>query len=62
MRADAIAKYPDAPKMLIAALQDVAQFLKSDTAEADKNCQRDTQASAWRPGGRTGKQPPANGD
>src|SRR5580765_641803 len=26
MRADAIAKYPDAPKMLIAALQDVAQF------------------------------------
>ena len=36
MRADAIAKYPDAPKMLIAALQDVAQFLKSDTAEADK--------------------------
>jgi NitT/TauT family transport system substrate-binding protein len=36
MRADAIAKYPDAPKMLIAALQDVAQFMKSDTAEADK--------------------------
>src|SRR5215467_9700367 len=35
MRADAIAKYPDAPKMLIAALQDVAQFMKSDTAEAD---------------------------
>ena len=29
-------KYPDAPKMLIAALQDVAQFMKSDTAEADK--------------------------
>src|ERR1044071_10345569 len=36
MRADASAKYPDAPKMLIAALQDVAQFMKSDTAEADK--------------------------
>jgi ABC-type nitrate/sulfonate/bicarbonate transport system substrate-binding protein len=36
MRADAIAKNPDAPKMLIAALQDVAQFMKSDTAEADK--------------------------
>src|SRR5690242_20230647 len=36
MRADAIAKYPDAPKMLIAALQDVARFMKSDTAEADK--------------------------
>src|SRR5712691_3953319 len=29
MRADAIAKYPNAPKMLIAALQDVAQFLKT---------------------------------
>src|SRR5215813_2339095 len=36
MRADAIAKYPNAPKMLIAALQDVAQFMKTDTAEADK--------------------------
>jgi NitT/TauT family transport system substrate-binding protein len=36
MRADAIAKNPNAPKMLIAALQDVAQFLQSNTAEADK--------------------------
>jgi ABC-type nitrate/sulfonate/bicarbonate transport system substrate-binding protein len=36
MRADAIAKNPDAPKMLIAALQDVAQFMQSNTAEADK--------------------------
>ena len=36
MRADAIAKNPNAPKMLIAALQDVAQFMQSDTAEADK--------------------------
>src|SRR4249920_2772420 len=36
MRADAIAKYPDAPKMLIAALQDVATFMTSNTAEADK--------------------------
>src|SRR5499427_8270961 len=36
MRADAIAKNPNAPKMLIAALQDVAQFMKSDTVEADK--------------------------
>src|SRR5262245_43460771 len=36
MRADAIAKVPNAPKMLIAALQDVAQFMKTDTAEADK--------------------------
>ena len=36
MRADAIAKNPNAPKMLIAALQDVAKFMSSDTAEADK--------------------------
>ena len=36
MRADAIAKFPDAPKKLIAALQDVAKFIKTDTAEADK--------------------------
>ncbi len=36
MRADAIAKNPNAPKMLIAALQDVAQFMQSNTAEADK--------------------------
>jgi len=36
MRADAIAKNPNAPKILIAALQDVAQFLQSNTAEADK--------------------------
>jgi NitT/TauT family transport system substrate-binding protein len=36
MRADAIAKNPNAPKMLIAALQDVAKFLQTDTAEADK--------------------------
>src|SRR3954463_2314881 len=36
MRADAIAKNPNAPKMLIAALQDVAAFMQSDTAEADK--------------------------
>ena len=36
MRADAIAKNPSAPKMLIAALQDVAQFLQTNTAEADK--------------------------
>jgi len=36
MRADAIAKNPNAPKMLIAALQDVAAFMDSNTAEADK--------------------------
>jgi NitT/TauT family transport system substrate-binding protein len=36
MRADAIVKNPNAPKMLIAALQDVAAFLQSDTAEADR--------------------------
>jgi ABC-type nitrate/sulfonate/bicarbonate transport system substrate-binding protein len=36
MRADAIAKNPNAPKMLIAALQDVAQFMQTNTAEADK--------------------------
>ena len=36
MRADAIAKNPNGPKMLIAALQDVAQFMQSNTADADK--------------------------
>jgi ABC-type nitrate/sulfonate/bicarbonate transport system substrate-binding protein len=36
MRADAIAKNPDGPKMLIAALQDVARFMQTNTAEADK--------------------------
>jgi ABC-type nitrate/sulfonate/bicarbonate transport system substrate-binding protein len=36
MRADAIAKNPNGPKMLVAALQDVANFLQSNTAEADK--------------------------
>src|SRR5215472_6234062 len=36
MRADAIARVPGGPKMLLAALQDVAQFMQTDTAEADK--------------------------
>ena len=36
MRGDAIAKNPNGPKMLIAALQDVAQFMQTNTAEADK--------------------------
>src|ERR1019366_8495489 len=36
MRADAIARVPNGPKMLLAALQDVAAFLLSDTAAADK--------------------------
>lgn len=36
MRADAIQKNPNAPKMLVAALQDVAAFMTSNTAEADK--------------------------
>ena len=36
MRADAIARVPGGPKMLLAALQDVAKFLLSDTAAADK--------------------------
>jgi NitT/TauT family transport system substrate-binding protein len=36
MRADAIQKNPNAPKMLIAALQDVAAFMQTNTAEADK--------------------------
>jgi NitT/TauT family transport system substrate-binding protein len=36
MRADAIARVPDGPKMLLAALQDVAKFLLSNTADADK--------------------------
>jgi ABC-type nitrate/sulfonate/bicarbonate transport system substrate-binding protein len=36
MRADAIAKNPNGPKMLVAALQDVAAFMQTNTAEADK--------------------------
>jgi len=36
MRADAIARNPNGPKMLIAALQDVVQFMQTNTAEADK--------------------------
>jgi len=36
MRSDAIARIPNGPKMLLAALQDVADFISKDTAEADK--------------------------
>lgn len=36
MRADAIAKNPNGPKMLLAALQDVADVMHKDTAAADK--------------------------
>jgi ABC-type nitrate/sulfonate/bicarbonate transport system substrate-binding protein len=36
MRADAIAKNPKAPQMLLAALQDVAVIFEKETAEADK--------------------------
>lgn len=36
MRTDAITRVPNGPKMLLAALQDVAAFLLSDTAAADK--------------------------
>jgi NitT/TauT family transport system substrate-binding protein len=36
MRADAIARVPGGPKMLLAALQDVAEVLQSDLAGADK--------------------------
>lgn len=36
MRADAIAKTPNAPKMLVAALQDVAKFMHTETDAADK--------------------------
>jgi NitT/TauT family transport system substrate-binding protein len=36
MRADAIARVPNGPKMLLAALQDVAAFMTSNTADADK--------------------------
>jgi ABC-type nitrate/sulfonate/bicarbonate transport system substrate-binding protein len=36
MRADAIAKNPKAPQMLLAALQDVADVMLKDTAAADK--------------------------
>lgn len=36
MRADAIAKNPNGPKMLLAALQDVADVMHKETAAADK--------------------------
>ena len=36
MRADAIVKNPNGPKMLLAALQDVADIMLKDTASADK--------------------------
>jgi ABC-type nitrate/sulfonate/bicarbonate transport system substrate-binding protein len=36
MRAELIQKYPDAPKMLIAALQDVADVMHNETAAGDK--------------------------
>ena len=36
MRADAIAKNPNAPKMLLAALQDTAKVMETETAAADK--------------------------
>jgi ABC-type nitrate/sulfonate/bicarbonate transport system substrate-binding protein len=36
MRADFIQKHPDAPKMLIAALQDVANVMHKETAAGDK--------------------------
>jgi len=36
MRADAIAKMPNAPKMLLAALADVADVMQKETAAADK--------------------------
>ncbi len=36
MRADAIARVPNGPRMLLAALQDVAGVLQSDTGAADK--------------------------
>jgi NitT/TauT family transport system substrate-binding protein len=36
LRADAIARVPNAPKMLLAALQDVAKVLHNDTDAADK--------------------------
>jgi NitT/TauT family transport system substrate-binding protein len=36
MRADAIAKNPKAPQMLLAALQDVADVMHNDTAAGDK--------------------------
>jgi NitT/TauT family transport system substrate-binding protein len=36
MRADAIARIPNGPKMLLAALQDVADFINKNTADADK--------------------------
>ena len=35
MRADAIARVPGGPKMVLAALQDVAKFMTSNTADAE---------------------------
>jgi hypothetical protein len=36
MRADTIQRIPDAPKMMIAALQDVAKVMHEETAAGDK--------------------------
>ena len=36
MRADAIQRVPNGPKMLLAALQDVAEFMNKNTAASDK--------------------------
>jgi len=36
IRTDAIQRVPNAPKMLLAALQDVAEYLRSNTDDADK--------------------------
>ena len=36
MRAEAIARVPDGPKMLLAALKDVANVMRNDTAAADQ--------------------------
>jgi len=52
MRADAIAKNPNGPKMLLAALQDVADVMHKDTAAADKIANETLNSPIVRPASR----------
>ena len=60
MRADAIAKTPNAPKMLLAALQDVADVHAIEHRRGRQDRQRDAQAAARHPDRRAGEQAPAD--
>ncbi len=51
MRAETIQRVPNAPKMMIAALKDVAKVFETETDSADKHRQRDAEAAARHPDG-----------